>query len=502
MIGFSDSINQVIQQVRSALPAGTTGYLVGGSVRDLLLGRKTNDLDFALAGNVLLIARRVGNALGAAFFPLDETRQTARLVLDLPGGHRMKLDFAALRGPDLESDLAGRDFTINALALPLTDAPVLVDPLGGAVDLRARVLRACSETAFQNDPVRVLRSVRLATSLGYKITPETSRQIRRAAPLLAEVSPERLRDELFKMLEGEQPATAIRLLDMLGALQHVLPEVTALKGLTQSPPHIADAWDHTLEVVQRLEQVLAVLAEDFNQEKAANWALGFISIQLGRYRTQLAAHLAEPLNIERSLRGLLFLAGLYHDTGKRSTQCRDEKGRIRFYEHERVSTELATERARSLRLSNAEIDRLALIVHNHMRPLLLAQTAAQPSRRAIYRYFRSAGPAGIETGLLSLADGLATYGPTLPRETWAQQLSVVRTLFEAWWEQPEQTVSPPVLVNGRDIIDIFDLGPGPEIGRILEAVREAQAAGQVNSREQALSLVREEVQRRRSDPEF
>lgn len=502
MIGFSDSVSQILQRVRAALPAGTVVYLVGGSVRDMLLGRPTNDLDFALAGNVLSIARRVGNALGAAYFPLDEARQTARLVLELPGGGRMKLDFAALRGPDLQSDLAGRDFTINAMAMALVDAPALIDPLGGAADLHARILRACSDTAFRDDPVRVLRSVRLATTLNCKIRPETSQRIRQAVPLLAGISPERLRDELFKMLEGAQPATAIRLLDMLGALQYVLPEVAVLKGVAQSPPHISDAWDHTLEVVQRLDQVLAVLAEDFDQEKAANWALDFISVQLGRYRTRLAAHLVDPLNVDRSLRGLLFLAGLYHDAGKRSTQCQDEHGRIRFYEHERVSTELATERARQLRLSNAEIDRLALIVRNHMRPLLLAQSNAQPSRRAIYRYFRATGPAGVDIGLLSLADGLATYGPTLARETWAQQLNVVRTLYAAWWEQPEQTVSPPALVNGRDLINIFDLKPGPEIGQILEAVREAQAAGQVNSREQALILAGEAIQRRRSSQEF
>jgi putative nucleotidyltransferase with HDIG domain len=494
VIGFSDSVNQVLNRVRAALPTDVSVYLVGGSVRDLLLGREINDLDFALSGNVLSIARRLGNDLGAAYFPLDAERQTARLVLGLPDSKRMKLDFAGLRGPDLESDLLGRDFTINAMALPLVDSPELVDPLGGAVDLRSKVLRACSDTAFLDDPVRVLRSVRLATAFGFRIKPETSRQIRQAVPLLVSASPERLRDELFRMLEGVQPATSIRLLDVLGALGYVLPELVVLKGIAQSPPHISDVWNHTLDVIQRLDQVLAVLAADFDQEKAANWALGFISIQLGRFRGQFSAHLAESLNLDRSLRGLLFLAALYHDVGKPITHSEDENGRTRFYEHEQVSAELAVERAHQFRLSNDEIERLSIIVRHHMRPMLLAQSAAPPTRKAIYRYFRATGSAGVDIGLLSLADALATYGPTLPREIWTQQLGVIRTLYEAWWERPEQAVTPPTLVNGYDLMKIFDLEPGPQIGRLLEAIREAQAVGQVCTREQALILAREALE--------
>ncbi len=476
-------------KVRTALPAELPVYLVGGSVRDLLLERELHDLDFVLPGDVLGIARQAANRLDAAYFPLDAERQMARLVLTLPDQRRIKLDFAALRGPDLESDLRGRDFTVNAMALPLTPEPILVDPLGGAQDLRARVLRACSESALADDPVRVIRAIRLATAYNFKIHPETTRQVRQAASHLAGVSPERLRDELFRILEGPQPATAIRLLDMLGALEPVLPEVVDLKGVVQSAPHISDVWTHTLELLGWLEQVLEVLAVQYDQEKAANWGLGFVSVQLGRFRQPLGEHLATSLNPDRSLRGLLFLAGLYHDVGKPGARRTEETGRIRFFEHEEMGSGLAIERARWLRLSNDEVDRLAMIVRQHMRPMLLAQAGGTPSRRAIYRYFRATGPAGVDVSLLSLSDSLATYGPTLPRETWARHLSVVRALLVAWWEHPEQTVAPIRLVDGNDLIQVFDLEPGPLIGQLLEMIREAQATGQVSSRAQALSLV-------------
>jgi hypothetical protein len=130
-----------------------------------------------------------------------------------------------------------------------------------------------------------------------------------------------------------------------------------------------------------------------------------------------------------------------------------------------------------------------------MRPLLLGQLEQRPARRAIYRFFRATGEAGIDICLLSLADMLATYGTTLPRDTWMRQLDVTRTLLEAWWDHPQQSVAPPVLVTGNDLLEAFCLAPGPQIGTLLEAVREAQAAGLVSEREQALELVRRQLER-------
>jgi putative nucleotidyltransferase with HDIG domain len=494
MNGFSGEQNEILRQVRLVLPPGITAYLVGGAVRDALLGREIHDIDIILSGDVLSIARRVGNAIKAAYYPLDINRQMARLVLSCQDGSKMKLDFAVMQGADLESDLRSRDFTINALALPLAESAALIDPLGGAFDLRQKILRACSQTAILDDPIRVVRSIRLATDLMVRIEPETNQQIHQAAPLLTQVSPERLRDELFRMLDGPQPATAVRLLDMFGALEYILPEIVALKGVAQSPPHLLNVWDHTLDMLKRLDQVLWVLAPEFDQEKAASWALGFISVQLGRYRQSLADHFQACIHPERSLRSLLFFAALYHDAGKPATRREDEHGRVRFFDHERIGAELVGRRGRQLRLSNHEVERLSSQVANHMRPLLLSQAKQLPSRRAIYRFFRAVGPAGVDICLLSLADSLATYGPTLPRDTWSQHLNVVRALLSAWWEHPEQSVAPPALVNGNDLMQVFDLNPGPMIGQLLDAIREAQATGQVSTREQALLLARQQIE--------
>lgn len=478
-----------LEQVRAALPAGLPAYLVGGAVRDALLGCPTHDLDFVLPRQGLEMARRVANTLGGAYYPLDEARDTGRVVLVAADGEREMLDFSVLRGPDLESDLRARDFTLNAIAIALEAPLTLIDPLGGAADLRNRQLRACAPTAFLDDPLRILRGVRLSAALHCRLLPETSQAMRQAVIGLARVSPERLRDELFKLLDSPQPAASLRVLDLFGALQAVLPELAALKGVVQSSPHVWDVWEHTLSVVQKLDGLLNVLAPQPDPDSSANLTMGLIVLQLGRFREQLAAHLGARLNPARSLRSLLFLAALYHDIGKPQTR-RVEAGRVRFFEHDDAGAALAQARGRALRLSGEENDRFRQIVAYHLRPLHLVQTGRPPTRRAIYRFFRAAGPSGVDVCLLSLADALGTYETSLPQELWNRHLEVVRALLEAWWEHPSERVDPQPLVSGRDLMADLALPPGPEIGWLLEAIREAQAAGQVGTRAEALALAK------------
>ena len=481
---------KLLESVRSIIPADKTVYLVGGAVRDRLMGRTRHDLDFVLSGDVLGLSRRVANALGGAYFPLDQERDTARVILAGQDDKRQILDFAALRGPDLETDLRKRDFTINAMAVNLDDPQTLLDPLGGSADLRRGELRACSNSAFADDAVRILRAVRQAIEFELKILPETRRQMVQARLRLADVSSERIRDELFRILSAQQPATAFRILDRIGALEFVLPELSQLKGVEQPAPHIYDVWEHTLSVVQNLEKILNVLAPDYDPEIASSLALGLISVKLGRYRQQIHAHLGIQFTPDRALRPIVFLAALYHDVKKPATRSVQENNHIRFFKHDELGAETIMQRARELHLSNPEVERLKTLVRHHMRPLMLSQLEGLPTRRAVYRFFRDTGPAGVDICLLSLADCLGTYGAGLPQDKWEHQLDVVRYLLSAWWEQPEEKVFPPALVNGHDLMQALQLEPGPKIGVLLEAIREAQVTGQAETREQALEFAR------------
>jgi putative nucleotidyltransferase with HDIG domain len=372
----------------------------------------------------------------------------------------------------------------------LRQPQALIDPLGGAQDLHSGVLRACSRDSLSDDPVRILRCVRLAVHFEFRIAPDTRRLIHQALPRLSQVSVERMRDELFRILEDPKAVTALRTLDHLGALDAILPELAELKDVEQSPPHNYDVWTHTLHTAQRLYDLLGILGLEHDPESASNWSMGLVSLRLGRFRKQLDDHLKATLNPERPLRAILLLAALYHDVAKPQTRKVDEDWRIRFIDHERLGVQIVRQRAMHLHLSNLEVDRLGSIVRNHMRPLVLAQGDQPPTHRAIYHFFRDTGESGVDVCLLALADNLATYGPTLPQETWARQLDVVRTLLEAWWEQPEERVSPPPLVTGYDLMQALELKPGPRIGVLLGAIREAQATGEVKSREQALEFAR------------
>jgi putative nucleotidyltransferase with HDIG domain len=485
------SFSELLEHVTAAVPDQIPLYLVGGAVRDALLGRSTLELDFALPGQVMKYARLVANSIGAAFFPLDQERDTARLILAGPPGQRRILDFAAYRGPDLESDLRGRDFTVNAMALDLRRDKALLDPLGGAADLRAGRLRACSPTSMKDDPLRILRAVRIAAAYDFRILPETRSQMHAAVNQLPAVSPERLRDELFKILSGPQPHSCIRALDMLGVLSQVLPELVALKGIQQSPPHVHDVWEHTLGVLQQLENMLQALHLQYSEESAANLIMGLLVIHLGRYRQQLDQHFHTELNTDRCLRGLLFLAALYHDIGKPQTKSVDESNRIRFFQHDQVGEELLVERARNLRLSNLEIERARSIVRHHLRPVLLSQSSQPVTRKAIYRFFKDTGPAGVDICLLSLADVLATYGLNISSEQWTRHLDVVRSLLQAWWEQPQESVSPPLLIDGHQLMEQLNLQPGPVVGQLLEAIRENQAVGKIQAKDEAISLAKD-----------
>lgn len=484
----------VLNRIIELLPKDQSIYLVGGAIRDAFLDRACYDLDFATRGEAIKISRKLADDLGGAFFPLDPVRNVGRIILrpnngdKLDGAHPIKVDISRYQGKDLNDDLHGRDFTINAMAADIRHLDQLVDPLHGIQDLRSKHLRACSATSLQDDPVRILRAVRFSVDLGLKIEPDTLSLMREAIPRLREVSAERLRDELFRMLVLAHPGTSLRTLDMVGALEHVLPEVCMLKDVKQGPPHVMDVWNHTLDILNRMESLLEVLAPEYNPDKSANLSLGLAVLRLGRYREQLAEHLNSALNIDRPHRGLIFLAGLYHDVGKLATQSVDEKGIIRFIGHDQVGSRLAEKRGLALKLSNVEIERLVTIVSHHMRPSLLSHPEEPPSRKAVYRFFKATGAAGVDICLLSLADVLATYGPTLSQDRWARHLEVVRSLLGAWWEDKEVRVLPPALINGDDLKEELALTAGPMIGYLLESIREAQVSGEVHDRDEALRL--------------
>lgn len=456
-------------------------YLVGGAVRDALLDRVSHDLDFVVPHRAIQLAFRVANALGVPAYVLDEARDTGRVVLVDEG---TTLDFACFRGNDLEADLRDRDFTINAMALPATAVTraSLIDPCDGAADLQAQTIRQTNEQAIASDPVRALRALRLAYGLGFTLADETTAAIRAAAPLLHSVSIERIRDELLKLLATAVPHQALAQMAELELLPVILPEIAALADVAQSAPHHEPVLAHTFSVLRWLVPIEALLDGIVPDDPA----LALAAAALADYRQPLREHLERRVDGGVNGRILLRLGALFHDVGKKETQTMDENGRIRFLGHDKAGARLAGKRLRQLALSNQAGKHIQQIVAGHMRPLMLANAERTPSRRAVFRFFRDNQTAGLDICLLALADHLATYDGPGAIADWQQLVAIVAALLSHYFDNHTETIAPPPLLTGGDLMAVLHLPPGPEIGRLLRLIQEGQAAGEITTREEAL----------------
>ncbi len=462
-------------------PAGDA-WLVGGAVRDALLGREIHDIDLAISGEVSRTGPAVANHLGGTAVPLAAWN-VVRVALppEDESGRPFLIDISGYHGP-FEDDLRSRDFTVDAMALPLEcwDSDdrfdTIVDPTGGQADLVRRILRATGDDVFSADPGRMLRGVRLANQLGFRMDPDTTRAIRRDAPLLSQVSAERVRDEFLSILAADGARVQLEILDRLDLLCRVIPELEAARNCDQPRSHhYWDVWGHLLHCVEYAEAVTAG-----HRNSAIYTMAPWTAVE--------DAHFSETVGDGHSRRTVLKLAALLHDIAKPQTKAPDAKGRIRFLGHSEQGAEIVEQRLSGLRLSNRVISLVSAMVLHHLRPSQLRQGWEMPSRRAIYRYYRDLGDAAVDTLYLAMADYLAARGPELSPERWGNYARMIATVLETGAEPPYKEVHARGLVDGHDLIDALNIPQGPLIGTLLERLREAEAVGEVSTREDALNL--------------
>ncbi len=461
---------------------GVPSYLVGGFVRDALLGRPTADIDIAVDGAALAVAAAFAAASGGSYVPLDDDRGTGRVVMP---DRKLQVDFTTIRGHNIEADLAERDFTVNAIAIKTAIAANgavspgdIIDPFFGEVDLRRRIVRAVGETVFADDAARLLRAVRLAAELDFSIEAGTEALIRRDSSLVAGVAGERAREELLRLLALPGAGHRLAYLDELGLLTALIPEMEAARGVSQPTVHVWDVLRHSIETVGAVEFVL----HEAGWEHAAAAVLEMVP-----WSAEMSAHFSAEVGHGSTRRSLLKLAALLHDIAKPATKTMDGP-RARFIGHPQQGAEAAAAVMERLRFSAKEIKQVEIMVRHHLRPLQMTQDEL-PSRRAIYRYFRDTGDAGIDILYLCLADHLATRGDGLDMAQWRYHTRMTQYVLEK--HRDEANLSRPVkLVDGHAIMEIFGLQPGPAVGELLEALRETQAAGEVSTREEALDYIK------------
>jgi len=470
-------------------------YLVGGAVRDMLLNRETADIDIAVDSDALETASNISKQTGGVFVLLDEANRIGRVVIEDPDtGKHWNFDFSSLRG-NIEQDLAERDFTVDALAIDLdsiaankpcfygllrelVDLPV-IDPFDGQSDLQRGIIRAVSRRVFIADPARLLRAVRLMAELDFIIDGDTESLIKQYAALASTIAGERVHEEILRLLAVPGSGRLLRDLDDLGILMVLIPELEPARNTTQPKEHHWNVLDHSLNVAVAIEYLLhqgSWLYENEGILSAVPWS------------PQLDAHFHNEVGYSSTRLSLLKIAAVLHDVSKPDTKTVNEDGKMRFLGHDRQGAEKAVRILERMRFSTREIRLVELYIHYHLRPTQLTHENL-PSRRALYRYFRDTGDAALDVLFLSLADHLATRGPLVEPELWQEHAKLVEYVISQYYNT-EELVSPPKLIDGHDLITLFNLKPGPRVGEFLEAAREAQASGEISNREQALDYIR------------
>jgi poly(A) polymerase len=439
----------------------TRSWIVGGALRDELLGRAVTDIDIAVEGDPEPAARELAKEVRGPVFRLSEAFGAWRVV-DRRDGR--VYDFAPLQGATIEEDLRKRDFTVNAMARERdgTDAE-LIDPLGGRADIESRTLRVIGPEAYESDPLRPLRLARFAAELGFLPDADTQRLTADAAARVPEASGERVFAELRRLVLAPGAVEGLALADRLGLLHAVLPELSDLHDIEQSHFHHKDVYGHTLEVLERLIELEAEAA--------------------GELRDVLDEPLADELTRGEALR----FGALLHDIGKPATHDVRDDGRVTFMGHDRLGQEMVREVCRRLRTSE-RLSRFLEGVTRHHLVLGFLVHERPLGRRGVYRYLTRTSPVEVEVTLLSCADRLATRGENAERAIDAH-LELARELMTAALEWRRH--GPPRLpLRGDELAREAGIEPGPELGRVLEELREAAYAGEIEDRADAVELAR------------
>jgi putative nucleotidyltransferase with HDIG domain len=462
----------VVPAVRAAQEAlaGRDAWIVGGAVRDAALGRDVVDVDMAVAGDEREAARAVAATGGGHAFQLSAAFGAWRAVA---AEDAWRVDVSRLRAPSIERDLELRDFTVNAIAVSLSDSGAgPIDPFGGLDDLAAGLLRVPAPGSFEEDPLRVLRAARLASTLALEVDPETARLAGASAGAIDGTAGERQLAELRLLLSGADPVRGLALLDELGATPVVLPEIEEVKGVEQNPNHHLDVHGHTLEVLRQTLEIERDL-ERFAGDAAA----------------ETAALLAEPLADGFTRGDALRFGALVHDTGKPVTRG-ERGGYVTFIGHDDEGARIVAGLCRRLRTSRALEAHLVGLTRHHLRLGFLV--ARRPlSRREVHDYLRATEPVAPDVTLLSAADRLAARGggPLATEEMIEAHLGLAREMLAASLEWRHE--GPPAApIPGDELAEELGIEPGPELGRLLAEIEAAVYAGEVSGRDQAIEHAR------------
>jgi tRNA nucleotidyltransferase/poly(A) polymerase len=458
--------NTLITLFKENLLPGIKGvYLVGGSVRDLLLQLPVSDYDIAVSQNPEEFATALSSRLNGRMIPMGKAGAFIYRVISSIG----VFDISILKGDSIETDLMDRDYTINAIAYSFKSQRI-TDPLGGKSDLDKKEIRLVSRNALERDPVRLVRAFRLSAALGFQIEPQTFEAITEDAHLIRQTASERILVELNRIFDGSDIPLILSKMSETRLLFHIIPELQSTVGCMQNQHHDFDVFTHTLRAISHIERLV--------QEPAA-----FLPEVEGEIST-----LFQKIKKRQFVWALLL-----HDVGKPRVKTMDSNGNIHFFRHAEESSILSREIFRRLKFSNHDSSEADFLIRNHVRPLNLfsACRTLNDGRKAIARFFRACGDRSIPLLLHAIADirGKSDHLPEQNQEFIHFASNLIATYRDAY--SPMKAL--PQLINGHDLMLHLNLSPSPLIKKILLAIEEARFAGEIETRGEALLFAKKRI---------
>ncbi len=456
--------NEIIKLIKPALAKESMPvYLVGGYIRDMLLGKTSTDIDIAVpAGQAYFAAKNLADSINGYFIELDAVNKIYRVVLENKIDY---IDIADCTGENIEQDLLRRDFTINAIAYNLNNDR-LIDVCSGQKDLNNKIIKEISVKNLLDDPIRLLRAIRFRSTLGFSLSDTIAQTVKEHASLLDNVAKERINTELVKLFGGRYAVEALTEMNKLNLLEHIFPEVTEIRKIPPNSHHHLGLLEHSIETVRQVQ--------NFYDSSV----------------TEVKKHLEEDFGAGQKRLAYLKIAAFLHDVGKPSTwQIEQETGRHRFIKHDQIGSEIILPTLKRLKFSKKHAAYIQKIIKNHIYPAGVV-TSDEAGEKAYLRFYRKMGNEVIDLIAIAYADRMSALGPDVTQEIVEKNINGLNRLLDGYLKSKNELKPLPKLIDGNEIMQILNIPASRKLGKIIEQLKEAQISSEVITKQDAINYIK------------
>ena len=454
--------DEVLKQIKPLIK-DVEAYVVGGFVRDILMGKTSPDRDLIVCNcDVKQFSKNLADKLNGHYIELDTENNIYRIVLE------DKINYIDVTCPienDFEKDIKRRDLTINAIAYDLKNSK-FIDLVGGIEDIKNQKICSIQDKNFEDDPLRLIRIFRFYAKTGFEIDKKLIELAEKLCKRINEPAKERVNVELLKLFEGEYSERALMEMDNCGLLEELLPIYKEVKKVPKNSHHHLPLIEHLYETVKQV-QLLYSQANEEVKEYLKNKSYGGVE--------QLA---------------FLKLSAFLHDIGKPSTwTIEEETGRHRFIKHDDVGSQMVVPILKEFKFSKKQIEYVKMLIKYHIYPSGLF-CSEEVTDKAIMKFYRKMDGYVIDVILLAMADRLSARGEQITDEIVEKNINSLTKLLNDYLSIQKDIKPLPKLLDGIDIMEILQIKQGPELGKIINELKEAQLSGIVNDKQEAMDFVK------------